>query len=158
MFGSAPQIYSLTTSTRTRLPWEITAIQVVFSAPVTSGNINSLGGLAATGFSGLGTNTLTWSINPTSIGSFSATLASTGPNALLGASNNALNSGAGFSQPFKVLWGDINDDGIVNASDIAQVNAARFQTYSLFADMNGDGAVTPADVVIVGQRSGTTQP
>ena len=157
VFGSAPEVYNVTTSTRTRLPWEITAIQVVFSEPVASANINSLGGLTATGFSGLGTSTLTWTITPTPIGSFSATLATTGPNALMDASSNALNNGAGFTQPFKVLWGDFNDDGIVNASDIALVSAARSQTYNILADMNGDGVVNAADVTIVGQRAGTKQ-
>jgi hypothetical protein len=154
VFGSLPEVYNVTTSTRTRLPWEITAIQVVFSEPVASANINSLGGLAATGFSGLGTNTLTWTIAPTPIGSFTATLATTSPNALMDASSNVLNNGTSFTQPFKVLWGDFNDDGIVNASDIAGVSSARFQPYNIFADMNGDGVVNAADVVIVGQRVG----
>ena len=156
MYGS--QIYDLTTpaTSRDRLPWQISGIQVVFSQPVTSGNTSSLGGFAATGFSGLGTNTLTWAITPVTQGSFTATLAGSGPNALSGSSGATLGGGAGFVQTLHVLFGDFNDDGVVSAADLVGVNNAIAAGYTPFADLNGDGAVTILDVQLVRTRVGTS--
>ena len=50
-----------------------------------------------------------------------------------------MTGGAGFNQNLKILWGDFNDEGIVNASDLTLVNNARSQPYNIFADVNGDG-------------------
>jgi hypothetical protein len=58
----------------------------------------------------------------------------------------------------KILWGDFNDDGTVNAQDEVLVNQARALPYNQFADMNGDGVVNVLDVQIVAQRNGTNQP
>jgi Bacterial Ig-like domain (group 3)/Dockerin type I domain len=156
LFGS--ESFGLIGSTRNRLPWEITGIQVVFSQPISAANINSLTGVTTTGFSGLGTSTLTWSVTPIPIGAFSTTLLATGPNAIKGTSGNAINGGTNFTQNFKVLWGDFNDDGVVDASDLVLVNAARSAPYNIFADMNGDGVVNATDVSIVRSRIGTSQP
>ncbi len=155
LFGS--QIYNVTGSARNRLPWQITGIQVVFSSTVT-GNANSLSGVTVTNFSGNGTNTLTWTINPISLGSYSTTLAGSGPNAIQDSGNHGLNSGAGASQTLRVLWGDANDDGVVNAQDIVLVNNARNASYNIFADMNGDGVVDVNDVNIVRSKQGTKLP
>jgi hypothetical protein len=152
------QSYNLTGSLRVRVPWQISGIQVVFSRPITSGNINSLGGVSATGFSGLGTNTLTWTINPISQAAVSTTLAGTGANALKSGNGAALGGGVDFPQAFKVLWGDVNDDGVVNASDMVLDNNARAQPYNLIYDLNGDGVVDLTDVQIVRTRNGTTLP
>jgi hypothetical protein len=156
LFGS--QSFTLGSIARTRLPWQITGIQVVFSKPITAGNMNSLSGVIPTGFSGLGTNTLTWTISPVSIGAFTATLAGSGGNALTDAAGTGLGNGAGASQPFKVLWGDFNDDGVVNSQDVVLVNAQRSQPYSRFADLNGDGVVNVTDVTIVRGQVGNSQP
>ena len=43
LFGT--QSYSVTGSLRNRLPWQITGVQVVFSAPITTADVNSLTGL-----------------------------------------------------------------------------------------------------------------
>jgi hypothetical protein len=156
LFGSTS--YNLIGSTRKRLPWEITGIQVVFSQPITIGNANSLTGLTATGFSGLGTATLTWTIHPIALGSYSTTLLATGSNALKDGNGNTL-AGGTFAQNFKVLWGDFNDDGVVSASDGTLVNNIRIAgNYNIFADMNGDGVVNTTDVNIVRGRIGTSQP
>jgi hypothetical protein len=155
-FGS--QSYNLIGSPRTRLPWQITAIQVVFSKPIASGSSASLSGLSATGFSGLGTSTLTWTVPATAQGAFATQLAGSGGNALTDAAGNALAGGSGFAQSFKVLWGDINDDGIVNAVDLSQVAGATSTAYNRFADLNGDGVVNTADVTVARSRVGTTQP
>jgi hypothetical protein len=154
-FGSGS--YNVIGSSRTRLPWEITGIKVTFSEPITAGNVNSLTGIAATGFSGLGTNTLTWTINPTALGSFTAALAGTGSSALADANGHGLGNGAGFSQALKVLWGDFNDDGVVNSQDEVLVNTATHNPYNILADMNGDGVVNTSDVLIVRSRIGTSQ-
>jgi subtilisin-like proprotein convertase family protein len=152
--------YNMLTSTRNRLPWQITGIRVVFSAPITTGNVNSLSGtsLTTTGFTGLGTNTLTWTISPLALGNFPTTLAGSGPNALQDGSGNALTNGAGFSQNLKILLGDFNDDGIVNSLDLGLEFAAISSPYNIFADTNGDGLVSSADYSIVRTRSGTTLP
>jgi hypothetical protein len=147
LFGH--ESYNLIGSNRFDLPWLITGIQVVFSKPITSGDIHSLTGLTATGLSGLGTNTLTWTFNPISIGSFSTALLGTGADAIKDAAGNSLNSGAGFTQNFKVLEGDFNGDGVVNALDLVAVSNAIKQPYNIFADINGDGVVDLADVTLV---------
>jgi hypothetical protein len=159
LFGTVGN-YAMIGSTRNRLPWEITGVQVTFSEPITTGNINSLSGtgIATTRFAGLGTTTLTWTIGPLALGKFTATLAGSGTNSLKDSMGNALGLGAGYSQNLKILWGDFNDDGTVNAQDEVLVNQARALPYNQFADMNGDGVVNVLDVQIVAQRNGTNQP
>ncbi len=70
----------------------------------------------------------------------------------------ALNGGSGFSQSFKVLWGDFNDDGAVSATDLLAENQQVSKPYNIFADMNGDGVVNSADVQVVRSRAGTSLP
>jgi len=131
---------------------------VVFSAPIATADVNSLTGLTTTGFSGLGTNTLTWTINPVPQGAFTASLLGSGPDAIKDAGNNPLYGGAGFGQALKILWADSTDDGVVNASDLVLINNARSAAYNIFADLNGDGFVDINDVSIARTRIGTTQP
>jgi hypothetical protein len=154
LFGS--QSYNLTTSSRVRLPWEISGIQVTFSKVITAANANSLTGVTVTGFSGLGTNTLTWNINAVDIGTLSTMLAGSGPNAIQDSLGNGLAGGAGVSQTIKVLLADYNDDGIVDAQDLVAINNALTTPYDLFADLNGDGVVTSADVDIARNQVGTS--
>lgn len=155
-FGS--QSYDLIGSSRTRLPWEITGITAVFSKPISQADLASFGGIAATSISGLGTNSITWNFNAISLGSFATTLAGSGGHAIADSLGNALTAGAGFAQNFKVLWGDVNDDGVVNASDMVLTNIARTQAYNAIYDVNGDGIVDISDVIQVRRRNGTTQP
>ena len=159
LFGTVGN-YAMIGSARNRLPWEITGVQVTFSKPITTGNINSLSGtgITTTRFTGLGTTTLTWTISPLALGKFTATLAGSGANSLKDSLGNALGLGAGYSQNLKILWGDFNDDGTVNAQDEVLVNQARALPYNQLADMNGDGVVSVLDVQIVAQRNGTKQP
>jgi hypothetical protein len=152
LFGS--QKYNQIGSTRHDLPWQITGIQVVFNKPIDSGDSNSLTGLTTTSFSGLGTNTLTWTIAPVTKGKFTTALVGSGTDALLDAAGNPLGGGAGFAQNFNVLEGDFNDDGVISAADMVDVYNATKQPYNLFADINGDGAVTMADVGLVRQLIG----
>jgi hypothetical protein len=156
LFGA--QAFDLTGSTRTRLPWQISGIQVVFSQAVVSGNLNSLGGIVATGFTGLGTNTLTWTFSPLTQTSVIATLAGSGPNALADAFGNPLGGGAGNMRSLNILFGDFNDDGVVSATDLVGVNNATTTAYNRFADMNGDGSVNISDVQLVRTRIGTSLP
>jgi len=155
-FGS--QAYNVSTSTRIHLPWEINGVRVVFSEPITNGSVASIAGVTGTGFSGLGTNTLTWSINPVPLGNLAVVLSGSGINALTDAAGNGLGGGAGFTQALKILWGDFDDDGVVSAADLVDVNNATKTTYNVFADMNGDGVVNLADVQIVRLRAGTSLP
>lgn len=156
LFGA--QSFNLIGSSRIHLPWEITGVQVVFSQPIATANVNSLSGVTTTGLAGVGTNTLTWTTIPIPIGSFATVLAGSGANAIKDATGNALNGGTSFSEGFKVLWGDFNDDGVVTASDAVLVNSARLMPYNIFADMNGDGVVNVTDVNVVRTRIGTSQP
>jgi Dockerin type I domain len=150
--------YNLIGSGRTHLPWQVTGIQVVFSQAITAADINSLTGITATGFSGLGTNTLTWTFAPitNSAGMVAAALATTGPDAIQ-SSGGAL-TGANTNENVKILEGDFNDDGIVNASDLTLVNNARSGPYNIFADINGDGVVNTTDVTIVRAQNGQSNP
>jgi hypothetical protein len=146
-------------STRNRLPWQITGIQVVFSKPIVTGSTASLGGLSASAVSGAGTNTLTWTLSPLSVGSFSAALAGTGNSALSDVAGNGLAGGQGFQQNIRVLYGDFNDDGAVSSSDLVGANAAiGRQPYNIFADINGDRVVNLSDVAVVRTRIGSTLP
>ncbi|SEG42374.1 hypothetical protein SAMN05421819_2853 [Bryocella elongata] len=156
LFGSTA--YTISTASPAILPWNVTGIQVTFSEPVVTGTINSLGGITATGFSGVGTNTLTWTIAPTSSANVTLTLATTGINMLSDASGNALELGNPFSQGLKVLAGDVNADGVVNASDLVLVNSGIAQQYNILYDTNGDGAVTAADVTAVKAKLNTKLP
>ena len=155
LFGSVGKSYNLIGSTRLDLPWTITGIQVVFSKPIATGNLNSLTGLTTTAFAGLGTNTLTWSITSLTLGSLATALLGTGPNAIEDVAGNELYGGTGFAQSFKVLYGDFNGDGVVSAADMAGVNSARFATYNIFADLSGDGVVDIMAVTIAKKQVGT---
>ena len=155
LFGS--QSYNLTGSSRVRVPWQITGIQVVFNKPILQANANSLTGVTVTGFSGLGTNTLTWNISPVAIGSFSTMLAGSGPNAITDGFGSGLAGGAGYSQLLKVLLADYNDDGIVDAQDLVAINNALSTPYDIFADLDGDGVVTLNDLNIARNLVGTSQ-
>jgi hypothetical protein len=152
--------YNVIGTSRNRLPWQITGIQVVFSAPIASGNLSSLSGtgVTPTGLSGLGTNTLTWTISPLALGNFPATLAGSGANALKDAAGTALAGGAGFSQNLKILYGDFNDDGVVNSQDLVLEGAATSAPYNIFADMNGDGVVSSADCLLLRSRLSSSLP
>jgi hypothetical protein len=154
--------YSLLGSTRFDLPWLVTGVQVVFDGPVQTGNIHSLTGVAATRLLGLKTNKLTWMFRGISKGMFNTTLANTGVNALKDKAGNAIMA---FAQSFNVLWGDFNDDHVVNALDEAAVRGAQagpFQPgstgYNQFADLSGDGIVNLVDVGNVRSRKGTSLP
>jgi len=154
LFGASGS-YNLIGSNRFDLPWTITGIQVVFSKPITAADLNSLSGLTATNVSGLGTTTLTWTINSVSLGSFSTLLQGAGADGITDTAGNYLAAGAGFGQNFKVLLGDVNGDGIVNSADLSADNLARSQPYSIFFDINGDGVIDLNDVKAVRARLGT---
>ena len=149
LFGT--QSYNLIGSARYDLPWQITGIRVVFSEPVNATS-SSLQGTNITigSFSGSGTNTLTWSINTLTSGSFGASL---NIGTITDVASNTL-SGANTAENFKVLYGDFNGDGVVNSSDMVGVNNATVGAYNIFANLNGDGKVDVNDVAIARSQSG----
>jgi hypothetical protein len=138
------------------LPWQITGIQVVFSQPITSASTASLAGVTASGLTGLGTNTLTWTFAGVTNGNLATALATSGPNAIQSAGGTLGGSNTSFA--LKILQGDMTDDGVVNASDLTLVNNARSAAYNIFADINGDGVVDSTDVTIVRTKIGQTNP
>jgi hypothetical protein len=152
VFGSKNLTYNLMGSSRLDLPWQITAIKIVFSKPITTANVNSLTGLSTTGFSGLGTNTLVWTINTLTQGSFSSTVLNTGANAIKDIAGNTLANP--FNQNFKVLYGDVTGDGNVSSADFLSVYYAMSQPYNIFDDLNGDGIINNTDVQIARSRIG----
>jgi hypothetical protein len=140
----------------------VSGVQVVFSEPVATGNVRSLGGLPANRLTGLRTQTLTWRFPAVTKGAFTATLADSGPNVLKDKAGNPI---AVFSKAFKVLYGDFTDDGVVNAADEAGVRAnltAPFQLnaagYNIFADLSGDGLVNLIDAGITRTKKGSSLP
>ena len=156
LWGSAS--YNVIGTTRNRLPWQISKIRVVFSKPIAQATAASLTGVTATALSGLGTTTLTWTITPIALGNFPTVLSGAGTTAIKDAAGNALAGGSGFSQNLKVLYGDVNDDGVVNSQDLALVNNATKQPYNILMDLDGDGAITTTDVKLVQSRIGTSLP
>jgi hypothetical protein len=160
IFGSSNLAYNVTANTpaRIRLPWMITGIRVVFSAPIASGDVNSLTGVTTTGLSGLGTSTLTWTISPISLANVSTVLAGSGGDAIKDIGGNDLNGGSGFTQNFKVLLGDYNDDGVVNSADTVGVYSQTARPYNLLADLNGDGVVDMNDVRVARSMLGASLP
>ena len=153
LFGS--QSYSLIGSSRFDLPWQITGIQVVFNENV-SASAASLNGTGFTvgGLSGSGTTMLTWTFAaPLALGSFSASLATSGTNAITDASHIAL-TGANTSENFQVLSGDFNGDGVVTSADMVGINRAIGSVYNIFADLDGNGTVDMNDVLIARGQNG----
>ncbi len=150
LFGS--QRYDLIGSTRYDLPWQIKGIEVVFNKPITTADADSLTGLSTTRLSGLGTNTLTWSISTITQGMFATTLVSAGPDAIRDAAGAPMHNP--FSQNFKVLYGDFNGTGYVDLTDVIGILLQIRQPYDNFADLNGDGIVDGTDVLIAASRVG----
>jgi hypothetical protein len=79
----------------------------------------------------------------------------TGVNAITDSAGTAI---ATFNQNVKVLWGDYNDDGVVNSQDLVGVNGQRSAPYNIFADIDGNGVVDANDVNVVRSRVGTSNP
>jgi hypothetical protein len=152
------ETYNLVGASRTaHLPWSVGGVTVVFSKVIATANTSSLSGITATGLSGLGTNTLTWTFPAITNATLSTSLAGSGANAIKDAAGNGLAGGSGFSQAFSVLYGDFTGDGAVTATDLVGVNDATKLAYNVFADINGDGVVNIADVTIVRVQQGATQ-
>ena len=145
-------LYNMVGGTRVHLPWQITGVQVVFSQVITSADASSLTGVSVGGFSGLGSNTLTWTFTGVTNGNLPTALATTGPHAIQSVGGTLAGSNTSFA--LKILQGDMNDDGVVNSQDLVLVNNARSQAYNIFADINGDGVVNTADVLVVQHQLG----
>lgn len=148
LFGT--QNYLLTGSTRTRLPWRPNGLRAGFSTAVNAVQTD-LTGVSTTGISGSGTATVTWSVAPLANGNYTAALQPT------------ITSLAGMplaltNQAIRILYGDYNDDGVVNSQDVVLVNQQRSLPYNILADMDGNGAVDIADVNIVRSQIGQTNP
>ncbi len=56
------------------------------------------------------------------------------------------------------MCGDVNGDGIVNASDQALSTAAVRAPYNITFDTNGDGIVNINDVTLLRSRIGSSLP
>jgi hypothetical protein len=152
--------FDFNASTRKDLPWQITAIQIVFDTEV-NGSMAGLsltghkGALAVATFSGNGTKTLTWTLaNP--IQADRVKLALTGiTDAFEGM---ALSGGNPYLRSFNVLYGDFDDNGVVDSRDAAAIGKLIGGAYNIFADVNGDGMVDASDVLACKQRQGSHLP
>jgi hypothetical protein len=173
--------YSLPGDTRP-LPWiNVDTLRIVFSEDVniTAGNL-SLRGVSVSEYAGSftydpATFTATLTL-PQAIGADKLLLDVRGVtdkagNALDGewpGSTPGFPSGDGaaggdFSFRFDVLPGDVNQDGAVNASDVAAVRGAQgstpvFGAYAAVYDCNGDRIVGSTDLIKVRNRQGTQLP
>lgn len=162
IFGNN-QSYDLVSGTRFTLPWQISAIEVVFDGPVSGTNgslIRTNGSLPVSSFTGAGTNTLRWTLqNLLMTDRVFSELAASGSNMIADEAGNALGNGTNYSRNFNVLWGDVNDDGVVSIADAQLVNILiRNSQYSIFADLNGDGVINAADTQLARQRVGSQLP
>ena len=101
--------------------------------------------------SGSGTTTITWPVTTLVNGNYTAALSAAIQDTL----GNPL---VATTQGIRILYGDFNDDGIVNSQDTVLVNNARSQPYNIFADINGDGVVDIADINIVRTQIGKSNP
>jgi subtilisin-like proprotein convertase family protein/subtilisin family serine protease len=146
--------FNLLGSTRSILPWQITGIQVLFSEPIGTASLGSLGGVAATDLTGLGTTLLTWTVSPVTQGTLNTVLRASGLNFIADTASNRLSAGTDFTRTLRILWGDFTGDGVVNAADLSGVSNRTALPYNLFADINGDGVVDATDVALVRQRLG----
>ncbi len=163
LFGTpVSPAYNLVGSSRTTLPWAVNKIVTVFNTPIAHGDLNSLSSTPAlplSTLSGLGTSTLIWDFSsPLANGTYSTLLQGSGPDALSDTLSNALGGGAGYSQAFTVLFGDVNGDGVVDGADLAAVIAAESQPYNIFADLNGDGVINSADAALVPRATAVPEP
>ena len=71
------------------------------------------------------------------------------------------NAAGDISIPLRILVGDTNGDGIVNAGDASQTRNQSGQavtTSNFRTDLNADGAINSADSAIVRSRSGSSVP
>lgn len=153
VFGS--RTFNLIGSRPRDLPWQITGIQVVFSEPIVGGSASSLTGVSASGFSGMGTNTLTWTFRSgLADGRHVTSLLGSGNSALRDRAGNALGGGAGFGRAFDVLLGDFNGDGKVSFGDVNGILTQAVRGYDLYADLYGDGNVNLDDVFLSLKRLG----
>jgi len=59
-----------------------------------------------------------------------------------------------FNKLVNVLWGDLDDNGMVTVHDFVRIRNAAGGPYSLFADMDGDGDNDSRDVTLVRFRIG----
>jgi hypothetical protein len=151
LFGS--RSYTLTGNPPRILPWQVTGVQVVFSEPISEGDVGSLTGLSSTGFAGLGTSTLTWSFPLIERGTFNTTVLATGASGIGDAAGNDLGGGTPYTQSFQVLYGDYSGDGVVSSADMTLAYIVVGST-DIFADINGDGIVNLADVQLIRRRIG----
>src|SRR5262249_58118681 len=123
---------------RPHLPWTtITGIKVTFSKPVTGSSL-SLTGVSVTGFSGSGTDTLTWTFSPLTLATYNTKVLGTTANAVMDLAGTPLGAGVDFAQILNVLPGDVSDDGSVASNDLVLVNNARAAAYDIIDDINGD--------------------
>jgi streptogramin lyase len=148
LFGSQKYDVLANFGHRTYLPWKVTGFEFVFDRAV----IAQLGDLADTdvtplsfsSMTGSGTDHVTWSLtNPAAADRIMLRLASGGVTDLSGTDlldgNGDGVGGDPFTKLVQVLWGDIDDSGIVTVHDFVRIRNAASEPYSIFADMDGDG-------------------
>ncbi len=163
--GSAAQLKDL--------PWSnVNQIQIVFNENVNI-QANSLvvisSSLVPYTFANFtyssATHTAIWTLNqPIGAGKFSLDLQSTGANAVTDTAANPLDgdwtdgvssypsgdgaAGGDFDFAFNVLPGDDNQDGIINAQDLAPISS-NWSGNNIVADINGDGIVNGQDLAVI---------
>lgn len=128
-------------------------VVLTFANPVTfTGAAVTTGAGTVSGTDGNGTNTIT--VNLTGVTNAQA-IAVTVSNL-----SDGINTGD-LIVPMDLLVGDTNDNGTVNAADVAQTKSHLGQVVdatNFRSDVNANGSINAADTAIVKQNSGTSLP
>jgi CSLREA domain-containing protein len=166
MYGNGMS-YELTNSSRVRLPWRVTGVEVAFDQVVAGTDASLVGAdgeLPVSSFSGNGTNTLRWTFfKALETADVMAQLVATGADQIHNSAGGALDGdsnglgGDTYSRRLKVLYGDFNDDGAVAITDAVLIRNLS-GVANLFADLNGDGKVDATDFNIARSRIGMRLP
>jgi streptogramin lyase len=148
---------------RTYLPWLVTGFEFIFDQAVIAhlGDLldTDVSPLGISSMSGSGTDHVTWQLaSPAAADAIMLRLASGGVTDLSGTNpldgNGDGTGGDPFNKLVNVLWGDLDDNGMVTVHDFVRIRNAAGGPYSLFADMDGDGDNDSRDVTLVRFRIG----
>ncbi len=164
MFGSQSYSIANVASLGRDLPWKISGIELVFgtqisgSASVTVTETGTNTGVATGGTSfvpyGVGGTAVQWQINsPITNGHYKVAFSGMALTNAAHATDAAINALFGnLTENFSDLYGNVNGDGVVNASDYTLAYNAMLAynqnsaNYNSFADVLGDGKNDQTDV------------
>jgi RHS repeat-associated protein len=142
----------------------IKALDVIFSDNVNvSSSMLQLTGMNVSNYSfsnfnyNAKTDDATWSL-PSAIGVDRLMLSLSGETAPPSSGSGSNIAANPFSNPFAVLPGDVNGDGVVSGVDATTVNNQIHEGYLIWDDVTGDGVIDITDVTEVRKQIGKHLP